>query len=269
MSIVSVNILGGLGNQLFQIATAYAYARREKGELQIEHIQTNGNRPLYWDTLLHRVHPYLVQKLPSMDSWYEPGPTTFGEIGPLSPSGKYLRGYLQSSKYFYNDEIKEEIRELFQAPSHIVEQVQTKYKDLMDQKDRVVIVHCRRTDYITFQHVHGPLPASYYKEAIQRMLNKVSNPIFLLCGDDSSFWNEIREEIKPVWEHEYRILDETDIYTFILLQQFQNVIMANSTFIWWTTWLSKATNVIVPSKWFGPSGPKEWEDIYEPSWHRV
>jgi len=269
MSIVSVNILGGLGNQLFQIATAYAYSRREKAALQLEHIQTNGNRPLYWDSILHHMHPYLVPFLPSLPSWYEPGPTKFGEIGPLSPPGMYLRGYLQSSKYFYNDEIKEEIRELFQAPSHLIEQVKTKYKDLIDQKDRVVIVHCRRTDYITYQHVHGPLTAGYYKEAIRRMMEKVENPIFLLCGDDSSFWNEIREEIRPVWEHSHQILDETDVNTFILLQQFQNVIMANSTFIWWTTWLSKAKHVVAPSQWFGPAGPREWEDIYEASWDRV
>jgi hypothetical protein len=269
MSIVSVNILGGLGNQLFQIAAAYAYARREKGTLQIEHKTSNGNRPLYWDTILHHIHPYLVPSLPSLDSWYEPAPTKYGEIGNLPPAGKYLRGYLQSSKYFYNDEIKEEIRGLFRPPSHLVEQVLAKYKDLMDQKDRVIIVHCRRTDYITYQHVHGPLQASYYKEALRRIMEQVPNPIFLLCGDDSSFWNEIREEIQPVWEHEHRILDETDVHTFILLQQFQNVIMSNSTFIWWTTWLSQAKNVIVPSTWFGPAGPRDWEDIYEPSWNRV
>ena len=269
MSIVSVNIVGGLGNQLFQIASGYAYARREKGILQIEYIKTNGNRPLYWDTLLHRIQPFLVPSLPSLDLWSEPGPTKFGEIGQLTHPGKYLRGYLQSSKYFYTDEIKEEIRQLFQAPPHLIEHVQTKYADLIEKKDRVIVVHCRRTDYITYQHVHGPLQANYYKEAIQQMMEKVSRPIFLLCGDDLSFWNEIREKIPSVWENEYRILDETDVHTFILLQQFQNVIMSNSTFIWWTTWLSNAKNVMAPSQWFGPSGPREWEDIYETSWNRI
>ena len=36
-SIVSVNIMGGLGNQLFQIAAAYAYAKQTGGQLQIIH----------------------------------------------------------------------------------------------------------------------------------------------------------------------------------------------------------------------------------------
>ena len=42
--------------------------------------------------------------------------------------------------------------------------------------------------------------------------------------------------------------------------------MSNSTFIWWCVWLSNAQQVIAPSKWFGPLGPSEYEDIYEPSW---
>jgi len=60
MSIVSVNIMGGLGNQLFQIASAYAYAKKENGILQIIKITENGNRPVYWNTLLKKVESYLV-----------------------------------------------------------------------------------------------------------------------------------------------------------------------------------------------------------------
>ena len=35
--VVSVHIKGGLGNQLFQIAAAYAYAKKEGVHLQILH----------------------------------------------------------------------------------------------------------------------------------------------------------------------------------------------------------------------------------------
>jgi len=45
--------------------------------------------------------------------------------------------------------------------------------------------------------------------------------------------------------------------------------MSNSTFIWWTTWLANAQQVIAPSKWFGPTGLKHYEDIYEPHWLRM
>jgi hypothetical protein len=32
--IVSINIMGGLGNQMFQLATAYAYAKQNNCNLQ-------------------------------------------------------------------------------------------------------------------------------------------------------------------------------------------------------------------------------------------
>jgi len=262
--------MGGLGNQLFQIASAYAYARKENGTLQILHITQNGNRPVYWNSLLKRLGQYLVPSLPPLEQWHETMPTHYKEIGPLLSPGKYLNGYLQSSKYFYNDEIKQEIRELFRPNKALEVDVYNKYAYLMNHKDRVVIMHARRTDYLTYKEIHGPLEGSYYKKAVEQMMKSVQNPIFLLCGDDNHFWKEIKDDISAVYQQEHLILEgETDINTFVLLQQFNNIIMANSTFIWWTTWLADAKNVIAPAKWFGPEGPAQYEDIYESSWTRI
>ena len=111
---------------------------------------------------------------------------------------------------------------------------------------------------------------SNYKEAINRIVKKVNNPIFILSSDDNKFWDEIRDDISETRKYTYMILNnETDINTFILFQQFNNFIMSNSTFIWWIVWLANAKNVIVPSKWFGPSGPKDYNDIYEDNWERI
>jgi hypothetical protein len=65
---------------------------------------------------------------------------------------------------------------------------------------------------------------------------------------------------------------ETDeIRTLALLQQFNWFIIANSTFSWWAAWLSDAPpeNVYAPVAWFGPTGPKNYADIYEPGWNRI
>lgn len=269
--IVSVNIMGGLGNQLFQIAAAYAYARQKNGILQIIHKIENGNRPVYWDSILSRIQPYLVSHLPPyLEQWWEPMPTQYREIGALPHNGIYLNGYLQSSKYYGTDEIKQEIKALFRPDPHLHTDICTTYSHLIENRERVILVHSRRTDYITYRDVHGPLEATYYKEAIRRMMMRIENPIFLLCGDDPAYWNEIRDDIPEVFNHEHLILaNESDIRTFVLLQQFQNVIMSNSTFIWWCVWLSSAKHVMVPSKWFGPAGPAYYEDIYEESWERI
>jgi hypothetical protein len=98
----------------------------------------------------------------------------------------------------------------------------------------------------------------------------VQNPIFLLCSDDQSFWNEIREDIAPVFEHEHVLLDDdSDLRTFTLLQQCRHFIMANSTFIWWCVWMADAKHVIAPAKWFGPKGPYPYHDIFEDGWELI
>ena len=270
MAVVSVTIMGGLGNQMFQIASAYAYARKEGGTLQIIHKLDNGNRPVYWETLLQKVKPYLVSSIPStLEQWSEKLATTYADIGPLPLQGKYLNGYLQTSKYFYDDTIKQEIKELFTPVHSYMEESKARYAYLLENKERVVVMHARRTDYLKAAGIHGPLTGAYYREAVRRMLERVNNPIFVLCSDDQSFWNEIRDDIAPVFEHEGGMLIDDDIHTFVLLQQFQNFIMANSTFIWWCVWLSDAKNVIVPSKWFGPKGPTPYDDIFEANWERI
>jgi len=271
--VVAVNVSGGLGNQLFQIAAAYAYAKKEGGVLQILYKTTNGDRSLYWNTLLKNIQPNLVSAIPLVETWKESCATAYKDIGKLTAPGKRLDGYMQTSKYFYNDAIKAEIRELFTPEDSLKKEVERKYAYLLQNKDRVIVVHARRTDYLKDAHMiafHGPLDATYYNRATTFLSASVTNPIFLLCGDDPSYWNTIKDDIPIVYQHEYHILEnETDSNTFVLLQYFNNVIMSNSTFIWWTTWLANAKHVFAPAKWFGPTGPTQYEDIYEDHWVRI
>jgi hypothetical protein len=271
-NIVSVNIMGGLGNQLFQIATAYSYAKKENGNLQILHIKQNGNRPVYWETLLYKIKPYLVNQIPStLLYWKEHYPTMYRQIPSLTERGIYLAEHLQSSKYFYDDETKSEIKELFKPSESLLNQITYKYDYLIKNKERVVVIHARRTDYLKHPDFHAPLTSKYYKNALELMNMKINikNPIFVLSSDDNTFWNEIKNDVKQVFDSEHFIIEnETDINTFALLQQFEHYIMSNSTFIWWCVWLSesKSKNVIAPKKWFGYAGPKLFDDIFEKDW---
>ena len=44
--------------------------------------------------------------------------------------------------------------------------------------------------------------------------------------------------------------------------------MVNSTFSWWGTFLNPNENkkIVAPSMRFGPRGPRNYADIYEPNW---
>jgi hypothetical protein len=269
--IVSVDICGGLGNQLFKIAAAYAYSIKEGGTLQIIHKMANGDRPVYWDSILLRTKPFLVESIPStLSVWHDPMCCTYTPIPPLTENGIYLNGYYQTSQFFYNDDIKQKIRTLFAPSSSLLNEVHTRYSYLMNHADRVIVVHARRTDYTIDQikiDTHGPLSAEYYREAIKQMKTKVKDPIWLLTSDDNQYWTEI--EIEKDIDSPIILMNELDINSFVLLQQFKNYIISNSTFIWWATWMADAQNVIAPSKWFGPIGPSNYNDIYEPHWERL
>lgn len=256
--IVTVNIMGGLGNQLFQLAAAYSYAK--KGTLRILHSTENGSRPFYWDSICHAFLPYLVDTLPStLTSWHEPLPTMYTAIPSLPDGGIHLHGYFQTSLYHVD---KEEIRSLF--ASSCVQSVQEAYHTLLAQSHRVIVVHCRQTDYLTHREIHGPLTMDYYRRAIEKARSWVEDPLFLLCGDDPSFWSPLCAELPSTT---YHVLEEpSDVRTFLLLQQFRHFIMSNSTFIWWCVYLSSSDHVIAPAQWFGPKGPSPFHDIYEATW---
>jgi hypothetical protein len=142
----------------------------------------------------------------------------------------------------------------------------------MRNAHRVAVLHARRTDYLIHAAFHGPLPMSYYQQAVEKMTTMIQEPIFLLCGDDSTFWSHLSEDLPMVHRCPHIILkQESDVRTFILLQQFRHFIMSNSTFIWWAVWMAEKVapcRVIAPTQWFGPAGLRVWEDIYEPNWIR-
>jgi hypothetical protein len=256
--IVYLDICGGLGNQLFQIATAYAYAKKEGGQLRIYRREQNEKRCTYWD-LFPALDPYLSDiPIENIEEWRELS-FQYTAIPPLGKD-KQLKGYFQSEKYF--DTMKSEINKLFNyTPTY-----QNRYETLLANKHRVIVVHCRRTDYLMNPTFHGPLPSSYYKQAIQYM--NIPDPIYLLCGDDSSYWESIKEDLLIYPQSCVMFHNETDVNTFALLQQFHYFIMSNSTFIWWCVWMADTKHVIAPSKWFGPDGPSS-DDIYHPDWERI
>ena len=274
-NIVSVNIMGGLGNQMFQLASAYAYAKKYGGSLKVEkNKRYNDGRPLYWDSILQHFNKFLVDRIPNnLIQWNEKEATLYTPIPSLSSPGIYLNGYFQSSKYFYDTETENEIKKLFEPTDSMLNVINQKYEHLLSNKDRVIVVHARRTDYLRNQDIinfHGPLSIEYYKKAIKQVSDNIKNPIFLLASDDPTFWNSVINECEELRNNNYILNDENEINTLVLLQQFKYFIIANSTFSWWCAWLSNNPElVIAPSKWFGPTGPQNYQDIYMPSWHKI
>jgi len=50
-----------------------------------------------------------------------------------------------------------------------------------------------------------------------------------------------------------------------LMSRCSGHIIANSSYSWWGAALS-GKKAVAPEDWFGPNGPRNWEDIYREDW---
>jgi len=239
-----INVGGGLGNQLFQIAAGICYSYMNDMELLIK--PGPNPRPYYWDSILS---PFQSRITSESAEKYSESSFSYTQI-PSFDKNIELDGYFQSSKYFGTLPVKN----MLSFPN-IRENLIATYGDITTKEH--VIIHARRGDYLTKQAFHKNLDHTYYNAAIEHMLKTVPNPKFILISDDPHYWKG---------EFENAILfNESDIITLWLMMNSSNLIIANSTFSWWGAYLSGG-NVVAPKEWFGSEGPDDWSDIYEPRW---
>jgi hypothetical protein len=274
---VTVKLMGGLGNQLFQIATAWAYAKQHGGRLMLAPTkEVEDGRPMYWSSIFQRFRHFLADATTVVKPvHWEPAATEYAAIPAPSSLGMRLQGYFQSPLYFLHNhqQYAAELKALIRPTATDLIAVKKRHGELFatqEMQDRIVVIHARRTDYLKAADHHGPLTAEYYRKAMDTMAQKVQNPFYVLVADDPLWFLEVLPELPQLQTNPFTILTEDDeVVAFTLLQQFRHYIIANSTYSWWFAWLADAQNVIAPKQWFGPTGPKRWDDIYMPHWIRV
>jgi hypothetical protein len=114
------------------------------------------------------------------------------------------------------------------------------------------------------------LDIDYYTKAKEYIESKVSPGFKYLYFSDDIEWVKSSMKIRD----EDIIIDETmeDYMEFAVMQQCNHFIIANSSFSWWTAWLSKVDNkklVIAPSNWFTEKFNYSWRDIYPEGWQVI
>lgn len=259
--VISAYIMGGLGNQLFQIATAlalsYDYGCQAVFEQITESESSIGTRPVYWDNIFHQ-----IKTLPR-DAYQQLNFTVYPETQrpyksiPVSPGQALcLKGYWQSAKYF--DKYREKLLTLFRPPS--MEPVDAIWKSLPEAKFRVSL-HVRRTDQLVFSHLHTVLNMTYYRRAVEHFPSETQ---FLIFSDDLP-WCQTNFD----WlSNKHFITAPSDVTELFLMSYCDGHILACSTFSWWGAYLNpkSKTKVIAPKEWFGPAFPGDWSEIFQPEW---
>lgn len=287
-SCVVVELAGGLGNQMFQYATARALAKRIGGYLLLD---TNAYRhqklrsfDLQQCQIKARVLPRVfarlingtVKKSGMISSVASAFSICFTQVTDQSLGydrnfrsldGKCrLRGTWQSEKYFLD--IASEIREEFQPQSHIRDSLKSPLECLRTQE--TVAVHIRRGDLVTDRENAlqvGTMSPDYYCAAVEIMKSMHPSARFVCFSDDDEW---CRKNIIGMEFASDLIGSQTSVSDLYLMSCCDHFILANSTFGWWAAWLAKNTTktVICPKRFFTAERP--WErDLIPPSWMKI
>lgn len=267
---MKVKIIGGLGNQMFQYATAFAISRRTKQELIVDISDALNykvhplrltelsctciyeDRSFFLEKYLYSsIIPHLIRKA-IMPGYYIEKDLLYDNGIDCSSYGKKIVGYFQSEKYF-SDYRKDLINEF--KPKAEFNQYQTEMRNLIRQ-NQSCSVHIRRGDYISnisANNTHGVCSSEYFAKAIRYFeSNRIANSNFtLFVFSDDIEWCEknITFPYRTVFVQGDDERVELDMW---LMSLCNHNIISNSSFSWWGAWLNENTDkkVIAPQQWF-------------------
>lgn len=260
---VSPRMLGRLGNQMFEIATAHSFALDNKCSMVVS--ETNGvfvsrtgevsSPKKYEDNVFRKIQ--FTDTLSNMDVWKE----QLFEYAPISykfDNNLYLEGQFQSEKYFKHN--RNSILELFSPTDEIKSYILHKYGT---QFKNSVSMHVRRGDYINSQEHHPLCEISYYETALSYVDSKTSIDNILLFTDDIVWAKENFTDSRIVF-----VEDEKDYIDMYMMSLCNHNIIANSSFSWWGAWLNTNENKIItaPKSWFGTALQHNTKDLIPLEW---
>jgi len=264
---VTVDLMGGLGNQLFQIAAAYAYAKIHEFELYLPSTWNYPeDRPPVWKGYLDSDKWKLIDG--DKSAWFTLNERGFSYSPITYPPYNLVKlsGYFQSSLYF--KDYKDELRILFQPQPQLKKQVTDLLVDIGIRAPGWVAAHVRRGDYVKAADYHLVCTKEYYKGARAELGSRIGKRVVCWITDDTSWvYANLYEEGDKV------ICNKDPLIDFTMLQTFQHMILSNSSFSWWSVYLSYANFtesterlICSPNRWFGPAGPQDYESVFEPGW---
>ncbi|MFZ4712642.1 MAG: alpha-1,2-fucosyltransferase [Bacteriovoracaceae bacterium] len=256
-------VLGGMGNQMFQYAMAFALAKRSKQEFKIDNSSLLSHGERTFD--LNHFHisaelaslrdfsklgmsflSYPLIKLKKHPKYYLEKDFSFNQNIFDNKSPIYLNGYFQSDKYFldFENDIRKELT--FKTDLNDIEK---KFLEII-HSTTAISVHVRRGDYVQ-NPILAPLPLNYYEKSINKMLEHISNPTFFVFSDDLQWVKENLKIRHPVIYVEGNT-GKNSFRDMRLMRFCQHHIIANSSFSWWGAWLNPEPNKIVfaPKEWF-------------------
>ncbi len=286
-----VNILGGLGNQMFEYAMYLALKAEHPKEkllcstrsmsgyhlhngLELERVfGISIKEASIWD-LLKLAYPFFNYKswqvmwhiLPQRKSMSKSTMyTLFDKFELEREESVFYDGYWQNENYFKS--VREHVLNAFTFPPF-----DDKYNlELAQRLSETISVSChvRRGDYLKEPQMCVCTP-DYYNQSIRRMNHIVNPDLYVFFSDDIGWCRDNLSSL--VGDRDAVFVDwnkgANSYKDMQLMSLCAHHIIANSSFSWWGAWLNHNPDKVVftPSKW------KNDAIINDPicdSWHRI
>jgi len=279
---IVVELVGGLGNQLFQYAAGRALAARLGVPLALDRrwfaggasrgyaldcfaITAGDADPALLPMREGKILGRLLSRLGGKLAIHREAGLAFDPAVTRLPDNSYLRGNFPSERYFADQEV------LIRREFTFAGEPDAPNAALLDEiaKTNAVSLHIRRGDYVAnpkIAKVHGTVDLGFYTRAMAWIAERVSDPTVFVFSDDPA-WARTNLALT----HPTRIVDlngpEQPAADMRLMAACRHHILANSTFSWWGAWLNPSPQkiVVAPEPWFRDPAldsrdivPKRW-----------
>ena len=293
---IVVNIMGGLGNQLFEYAAGRSVSDRintlllldlslldasfdqetpreyELGAFRIEAEIASPDQLKKYFRYRHNITPmrYLANRYTrakyNRARFKEKNPYVYDPRVKMLGDSTYLSGNFISYRYFQH--LRPLLLNEIQLKNPLTADADADLRLIRDAGNSVAI-HCRLGDYLTKQALYPACGPDYYRAAVKHIEQTVERPRFFVFSDD------IEAVLKS------RLFDRSDFtlmptrspaVDLMLMKACRHQVIANSTYSWWAAWLNDYADkiVVAPRIWLADNANFEAnQSLLPPEWIRL
>ena len=278
---VVVQLMGGLGNQMFQYAAGRHLSRKLMATLFLDvswlstpFARTKKRPRFHLDQYCIKGHILNPDSIIPVDCEVNTDDIVKDLIRNINVISEqetdlqnvsrvdcvqYLKGFWQSDIYFTGSSniIK---KELVPRDTSRISELE---KEIISGNS--IGIHVRRGDYLQYQDRFPVLPLSYYDSVLREFHGDHEYYIF----SDDPAW------CRNHWQgREYKVVEgNAPVEDLYLLSCCKHIVIANSSFSWWAAWLNDngGKRVIAPYDWKGPGyeALRKGHEVLPSHWERI
>ncbi len=261
-----VQIMGGLGNQLFQYVYS-KYLENKTGRTSVlfagiygANVEKTAITARDFSLDKFNTHYDIITEIPSYDHVET---DDFANSVSKLTDNIFFNGYWQNKEYFFT--VRDSmIDDLTLRPEYITDEMSS-IADKMENCESVSI-HLRHSDYLNQYNsgIFEYLSPEYYKKAVNHLISVLGHkPVLYIFSDDYDY---ISFYMTDFCDCETHIMEPRRNYEDLyLMSKARHHVIANSTYSWWGAMLSTCRDgiTIAPTYWYKD---KKTPDLYPDSW---